>query len=78
MIEQEEADDWEKEVWEVEGDNLVSKEKLRHWSKDLKVEEVVEGKVEKKEAIEGKVNRVGGGGRLDWGVGGSGGEGRMG
>ena len=46
LIEQEdEADDWEKEEREVEGDNLVSKEKLGHWSKELNVEEVVGGEV---------------------------------
>ena len=49
MIEQkEEANDWEKEEREMEGDNLVGKEKLEHWSKELNVEEVDGGGVEKK------------------------------
>ena len=55
LIEQEEADDWEKEERKVEGDNLVSKEMLGHWSKELNVEEVVGGGVEKKEKVEGKL-----------------------
>ena len=57
---EEEADDWEKEEWELVGDNLVSKEKLGHWSKELNVEELVGDRVEKKEEeVEGKVGRVG-------------------
>ena len=40
MEQKEEDDEWEKEEWEVEGDNLTSKE--------LNVEEVVGGRVEKK------------------------------
>ena len=56
MIEQEEeADDLEKEEREVEGDNLVNKEKLGHWSKELNIKEVVGCGVEKKEEVEGKV-----------------------
>ena len=55
LIEQEELDDWEKEEREVEDDNLVGKEKLGHWSKELNVKEVVGGGVAKKEEIEGKV-----------------------
>ena len=43
LKEQEEADDWEKEDWEIESDKLASKEKLGNWSKELDVEEVVGG-----------------------------------
>lgn len=38
----------------MEGDNLESKETL------LNVEEVVEGRVEKKEEVKGKLDRIGG------------------
>ena len=38
----------------------MSKEKLRHWSEELDVEEVVGGGVEKKEEVEGKIGWVGG------------------
>ena len=63
----------------MEGDNLVSKEKLGHWSKELNVEELVGDKVEKKEEeVEGKMDRVGCWRRLIWGIGRSGGEGRLG
>ena len=55
LIEQEEADDREKEEREMEGDNLVSREMLGHWDKELNVEEVVGGGVEKKEEVKGKV-----------------------
>ena len=48
LIEQkEEADGWEKEERDLEGDNLVSKENLGHCSKELNVEVVVRGGVEK-------------------------------
>ena len=50
----------EEEEWEVENDKLVSKEKMGHWCKELDVEEVVGSRVEKKEAVEGKMGRVGG------------------
>ena len=33
LIKQEEVDGWEREEKEVEGDNLVGKEKLGHWSR---------------------------------------------
>ena len=39
----------------MEGDNLVGKEMLGHWSKELGVEEVVGGGVDKKEEVERKV-----------------------
>ena len=55
LIEQEEADDREKEEKEMEGDKLVSREMLGHWDKELNVEEVVVGGVEKKEEVKGKV-----------------------
>ena len=41
LTEQKDVDDGEKEEREVEGDNLVSKEMLGHWSKELNVKEVV-------------------------------------
>ena len=46
LIEQED-DDWEKQEREVEGNNLVGKEMLGHWSQELSVEEVVGGGVDK-------------------------------
>ena len=55
LIEQEEADDREKKEREMEGDNLGSREMLGHWDKELNVEEVVGGGVEKKEEVKGKM-----------------------